>query len=90
MIGVLVGGSVGTWADSAVRGRRGLLGLAHEAVADVEAGEAIKRFARLSIAEQDAIMARGRRIEALNDLEGLPEADVARLRPVIETQIAVP
>jgi hypothetical protein len=52
-------------------------------VADVEACEAVERFARLSVAEQDAIMARGRRLEALDDLEGLLEVDVARLRPVV-------
>jgi hypothetical protein len=57
---------------------------------DVEANEAVVRFAQLSPAEQDAIMARGHRIETLDDLKGLPEADVARLRPVIEAQTATP
>jgi hypothetical protein len=55
---------------------------------DVESKEAVERFAQLSKADQDAVMARGRRIETLDDLEGLPEADVERLRPVIESQTA--
>ena len=57
---------------------------------DVEAIEAVERFAQLSPVEQDSIMACGRRIETLDDLEDLPEVDVARLRPVIEAQTATP
>jgi hypothetical protein len=57
---------------------------------DIESKEAVEQFARLSTAEQDAVMARGRRIETLADLEGLPESDVERLRPVIESQTATP
>lgn len=55
---------------------------------EVESKEAVERFAKLSPAEQDAIMARGRRIETLDDLEGLSEPDAERLRPVIEAQTA--
>jgi len=55
---------------------------------EVEAKEAVERFARLSPTEQDAIMARGRRIETVDDLEGLSDADAERLRAAIETQTA--
>lgn len=57
-------------------------------VTDVETKAAVERFAQLSPEEQDAIMARGRRIETLEDLEGLSEADAERLREVIEAQTA--
>ena len=57
---------------------------------DVESKEAVERFAQLSTTEQDAVMARGRRIETLDDLDALPDADAERLRPVIETQTATP
>lgn len=55
---------------------------------DVDAKQAVERYARLSPAEQDAIMARGRRIVTLGDLEGLSEADAERLRPVVEAHTA--
>lgn len=55
---------------------------------EVESKEAVERFAQLSPAEQDAVMARGRRIETLDDLERLSKADAERLRPVIEAQTA--
>ena len=52
---------------------------------EVETKAAVERFARLSSAEQDEIMARGRRIETLDDLEGpLSAEDAERLRPVVE------
>ena len=57
---------------------------------DVETKEAVERFARMSPAEQDAVMSRGRLIQTLDDLEGLSEADVAHLRPIIEAQTATP
>ena len=51
---------------------------------------AVERFARLSEAEQAAVMARGHLIQTVEDLEGLPEAEVARLRPIIEAQSQTP
>lgn len=55
---------------------------------EVETKAAVERFALLSPAEQDAVLARGRRIETLDDLEGLAEADAERLRQVIEAETA--
>ena len=43
----------------------------------------------MPIAEQDAIMASGQQIASLDGLEGLPAADRARLRTVIESQAPV-
>ena len=57
-------------------------------VTKVEAKEAVERFAGLSRTEQDAIMARGRRIETVDDLQGLSDADAERLRAAIEAQPA--
>jgi hypothetical protein len=57
---------------------------------DIETKEAVERFARMSEAEQDAVMARGRLIQTLDDLEGLPEAEAAHLRPIIEEQSPKP
>jgi hypothetical protein len=57
---------------------------------DLETRAAVERFARLSAEEQDVIMSRGRRIETLEALDGLPEAQVARLRPIIEEQAPKP
>ena len=57
---------------------------------DIETKEAVEQFAQLSAAEQAAVMSRGRRIETLDDLEGLPAADAARLRPLIEKQAPKP
>ena len=55
---------------------------------EVEAKAAVERFARLSPAEQDEIMARGRRIETMDDLEGLSVEDVERLRRMVEAKTA--
>ena len=57
---------------------------------DLETRAAVERFARLPADERDAIMSRGRRIETVEDLEGLSEAQVARLRPIIEEQTPKP
>ena len=57
---------------------------------DIETKEAVERFARMSEAEQAAVMTRGRLIQTLEDLEGLPEAEAARLRPIIEKQAPKP
>lgn len=51
---------------------------------DVDAKAAVERFARLSEGERAAIMARGRLIQTVEDLDGLSDADVDRLRPIIE------
>lgn len=53
---------------------------------DLEAKAALERFARLSTEEKAAELARGRLIQTLDDLEGLPEAEIARLGPIIEQQ----
>lgn len=57
---------------------------------DIETKEAVERFARMSEADQAAVMTRGRLIQTLEDLEGLPEAEAARLRPMIEKQAPKP
>lgn len=51
---------------------------------DVDAKAAVERFARLPEGERAAIMARGRLIQTVEDLDGLADADVERLRPIIE------
>lgn len=51
---------------------------------DVDAKAAVERFARLPEGERAAIMARGRLIQSVEDLDGLSDADVERLRPIIE------
>jgi hypothetical protein len=56
----------------------------------VEAKAAVERFARLPLDERAAVLARGRLIQRLEDLDGLPEAEVARLRPIIEAQTPKP
>ena len=53
---------------------------------DGETREALERFARVSTEEKVEVLGRGRLIQTLEDLEGLPGGDVARLRPIIETQ----
>lgn len=57
---------------------------------DVETRAALERFARLSTEEKAAVLARGQRIETLDDLEGLTEAQIARLQPIIEEQAPKP
>jgi len=59
-------------------------------LSDAEKREAVERFARLSPAQQDSIMVAARQIDSLEDLEGLPAPDRARLRSVIESQTTVP
>lgn len=51
---------------------------------DVDAKDAVERFARLPEGEPAAIMARGRLLRSVEDLDGLPDAEVGRLRPIIE------
>ncbi len=51
---------------------------------DVDTKAAVERFARLPEGERAAIMARGRLIQSVEDLDGLSDADVERLRPIIE------
>jgi len=48
-------------------------------LSDAEKREAVERFARLSPAKQDSIMVAARQIDSLEDLEGLPAPDRARL-----------
>jgi hypothetical protein len=55
---------------------------------DLEAKAAVERFARLPEGEQAAIMARGRLIQSVEDLDGLSDDEVKRLRPIIEGQTA--
>ncbi|MEM8923060.1 MAG: hypothetical protein AAGD35_06130 [Actinomycetota bacterium] len=43
---------------------------------------------KLSSDQHDIVMARGRRIETVDDLEVLFEADAARLQPIVEVQSA--
>ncbi len=57
---------------------------------DIETKAAVERFARLPEDERAAIFARGRLIQTVEDLEGLPETDVERLRPIIEAQTPKP
>lgn len=57
---------------------------------DFETKAAVERFARLPEDERAAIMARGRLIQTLEDLDGLSEADAERLRPIIEAQTTQP
>jgi hypothetical protein len=57
---------------------------------DVETKAAVERFARLPEDERAAIMARGRLIQTVDDLDGLPDADVERLRPIIEAHTTEP
>jgi hypothetical protein len=54
----------------------------------VETKAAVERFARLPEDERAAIMARGRLIQSVEDLDGLLDDDVERLRPIIEGQTA--
>ena len=56
----------------------------------VDAREAVERFAHMSPAEAAEVMARGRLIQTLEDLEGLSEEDADRLRPIIEAQTRRP
>ena len=45
---------------------------------------AVERFAGLSAAEQDEVMKAGRRIETVDDLDGLAPEDAERVRQAIE------
>lgn len=55
---------------------------------DLEAKATLERFAQLTTEEKAAVLARGRRIETLDDLDGLTETQIARLRPIIEASTA--